>query len=309
MSNVNFQLSDIHRRRAELLGEEGLAWIEDLPSLIARLESCWQIKVTSQLSGGTEALVLAVVGGTGEPVVLKIGQPGSLTHEIRALQIAEGEGYARLIACDEENDALLLEGLGDKLVDGELSAAEQLDIVCRTVQNAWREVPDPRGLMTGAEKARWHLDWMQTQWQVLGEPCSRLIVDRGLVFAEEREAAFDPATSVLVHGDGHAWNTLAVPGRPDTYKLVDPDGFFMEPAYDLGISLREWIDELNADGDPLSSGKARCELLAGRTGVPERAIWQWGFIEHVSSGLLYLQLQQPDSAAPHLNIADAWLSD
>lgn len=308
MAPINFQLGDLHRRRAELLGDEGQAWIDGLPELINELESRWRISVQSQLEGGTEALVLRAVNQADEPVVLKLGQPGSLGTERRALELADGVGYAVLLASDRENEALLLEGLGEKLADSRLSVDEQLRIICRTVQDAWRAVPDPEGLMTGAEKARWHGEWMETQWQAQGEPCSRALIDLGLCYADERQSVFDPDTSVLVHGDAHAWNTLAVPGEAGSYKLVDPDGLFMEPAYDLGISLREWMDELLA-GDALSVGRARAELLSELTGVPDRGIWQWGYIEHVSSALLYGQLKSPELAEPHFRIADRWAED
>lgn len=308
MAPINFKLGELHRRRAELLGEEGRAWIDGLPALIVELESRWRISVQSQLEGGTEALVLHAITEADESVVLKLGQPGSLGTEHRALEIADGVGYAVLLAADRENEALLLEGLGAKLADSGLSVDEQLRIICRTVQDAWRPVPDPEGLMTGAEKARWHGEWMENQWQAQGEPCPRTLIDLGLRYAEERQAAFDPDASVLVHGDAHVWNTLAVPGEPGRYKLVDPDGLFMEPAYDLGISLREWKDELLA-GDALSVGRARAELLSALTGVPDRGIWQWGYIEHVSSALLYCQLKSPELAKPHFRIASRWAEE
>lgn len=306
MSDASFQLGDLQRRRAELLGPEGRAWIEALPDLISDLESRWQISVRSDLAGGTEALVLAAAARDGRPVVLKLGQPGSLGQEIRALTIAGGVGYAELLAADRSRDAILLEQLGDKLVDSGRPDAEQMEIVVETVSRTWLPVEDPSELMTGAAKARWHLDWLESQWPALGEPCPAPVIERGSDYARQRMAAFDPAASRLVHGDSHAWNTLAVPGEAHSFKLVDPDGYFMEPTYDLGISMREWIGEYLA-GDAVQIGRRRAARLGALTGLPEEPIWQWGFIEVISTALVYTQLGEPASAAPYYQLAERWL--
>ena len=59
---------------------------------------------------------------------------------------------------------------------------------------------------------------------------------------------------------------------------VDPDGLRAEPACDLGTIVR-----CNPDsGDDL---RARAERLAARTGVDVTAIWEWGTIHRVVSGV------------------------
>jgi streptomycin 6-kinase len=307
MRESSFQLGSLQRRRAELLGPEGQAWIDRLPDLISDLQKRWRIRIGSGMAGGTEGLVLAAMTEEGVPVVLKLGQPGSLAQEICALEIAGGVGYAKLLVADEGCDAILLERLGPKLIDSGKPTAEQLEIVVQTVSRTWLPVANPARLMTGAEKAQWHLNWLVEQWPALGEPCSRAVIDQGLAFCREREDAFEAEASVLVHGDSHAWNTLAVPGRVGEFKLVDPDGYFMEPAYDLGISMREWIDEYLA-GDAVRIGRARAAKLSALTGVPEVPIWQWGYIEVISTALVYSQLGESALAAPYYDLAERWLS-
>jgi streptomycin 6-kinase len=63
----------------------------------------------------------------------------------------------------------------------------------------------------------------------------------------------------------------------------------IEPAYDLAIPMREWSEELLA-GDPYQLAVARCQRLAMLTGVDEEPVWQWGFIERVSTALLCLKV-------------------
>ena len=83
-----------------------------------------------------------------------------------------------------------------------------------------------------SERPNWRASSL---WAPLGRPCSERAVDIALTYAERRRRAFDPAQSVLVHGDAHQWNTLSAPGSRTGFKLIDPDGAFAERAFDLAI--------------------------------------------------------------------------
>ena len=91
-----------------------------------------------------------------------------------------------------------------------------------------------------------------------------------------RRLAHDDRSAVLVHGDIHELNALQA--SDGSYKLIDPAGLRAEPACDLGTIVR-----CNPDlGDDLW---ARTEQLASRTGVDATAIWEWGTIHRVVSGV------------------------
>jgi streptomycin 6-kinase len=91
-----------------------------------------------------------------------------------------------------------------------------------------------------------------------------------------RRLAHDDRSAVLVHGDIHEMNALRV--SDGSYKLIDPAGLRAEPACDLGTIVRGHPDL----GDDL---RARAEQLASRTGVEATAIWEWGTIHRVVSGV------------------------
>ena len=297
------------RQKALYQGAEGRRWLAGLGSLIREVEHEWGVTVGATLSGGTESFVAAAKTGSGEEVIVKLEIPPyeSFAGEVRVLSAAEGSGYARLLNWDEERHATLQERLGPPLEESGLPIPIQMDILCATLRRAW-EVPVPPGLQTGAEKARWLSKFIITTWEETNHPCSRRVVEQAFAFAEARESAFDAETAVLVHGDAHNANALREPAHaPARFKLVDPDGLLAEPAYDLAIPMREWSAELLA-GDAEKLGRERCARLSHLTGVEPRAIWEWGFVERVSTGLLATGVGGNLVGKEMLDVAEAWAS-
>jgi streptomycin 6-kinase len=270
------------RGKARALGAPGQRWLQGLPDLIRALEREWGLTVGAALPGGSAAYVAAVTTADGAAAVLKLHMPGydDVATEIRVLRIAAGRGYARLLRADEARGVMLLERLGPRLSQLGLPAKSQMAIICATLAHAWIQVPEAATFPSGAEKARWLRAFIADLWDALDRPCSEAVIEQAFAYCVTREAAFDPARSVLVHGDPHSANTLApITAVNDAlttgFKLVDPDGLFAERAYDLGILMRDWSGELLA-GDALRLGRERCAYLSQLTGEDPEAIWQWG---------------------------------
>jgi streptomycin 6-kinase len=314
MTAREFELPEAVRRKVLAQGADGMRWLNGLDGLIRDLERDWDIAVGATLHGGSEALVAEVVMADGTEAVIKLGIPGSTAfdNEIRTLLLADGRGYAQLLRHDAARGVMLQERLGKQLAQLGLAVSAQIRIICATLQAAWIVVPDTVRLQTGAEKARYLGDFIATSWDELDRPCSERAVERALVFADARVRAFDPAASVLVHGDAHSANTLQIIGtrsaQDSGFKFVDPDGMFAERACDLAVPMRSWSRELLA-GDALQLGRARCVLLNALTGAPSDAIWQWGFMERMSTGLYLLQLGWGQMGRDMLRVADAWAQD
>lgn len=298
--------------KARALGPLGRHWLQGLPDLIGALEQEWGLAAGAALPGGSAAYVAAATTAEGAPAVLKLHLPGydDVANEIRVLRIAAGCGYVRLLRSDEARGALLLERLSTPLSRLGFPIRVQLEIICATLEQAWIRTPEVASLPSGAEKAEWLRTFIVELWQALDRPCSEQVIDRALTFSLIRAADFDPARAVLVHGDPHSANTLA-PLAADAsvtagFKLVDPDGLFAERAYDLGILMRGWSAELLA-GDALELGRERCAYLSRLTGEDPEAIWQWGFIERVATGLFLMQTGQAREGRDTLRVAEAWV--
>ena len=263
--------------REKALAHSAEAWIAELPSLVEEVEREWRIEVGEPYPDATEAFVARAVCRDGTPAVVKLLLPRSgvrAEDEITALRLAGGVGCVRLLRHDDSRGALLLERLGRQLRELGLPIERRHEILVETAMRVWRPAPDC-GLPTGAEKGRRLAEFVVSMWDELDRPCAERTISHAVACAERRVASHRDEKGVLVHGDVHEWNALEA---GDGFKLVDPDGLLAEPEYDLGIIMRE---------DPLEGDlRDRARWLAAHTGLDEEAIWEWGVVERVSTGLL-----------------------
>ena len=269
------EIPDVVREKALAVGAS--AWIDELPILVHTIEADWGLTVGRSYRNSTEEFVAEAVCQDGSKAVLKLIVPrdaGAAAHEATVLRLAAGEGCPRLLQADVARGALLLERLGRSLYELQLPIRRRHEILFSAASRIWRPAPGA-DLPTGASKAEWLANFITEMWVELDHPCSERAVDYALACASRRGEAHRDETAVVVHGDVHQWNALEA---GDQFKLVDPDGLLAEREYDLGIIMRE---------DPLDGDlHERARRLADRTGLDEAAIWEWGVVERVSTGLL-----------------------
>jgi streptomycin 6-kinase len=291
------EIPDVVRNRALLAGQA--AWLDQLPEIVAGLERDWSIEVGQAFAEGTEAFVAEVRRDDGSPAVLKVMIPrsgeGVDDHEATVLRLADGQGCPVLYRDDPTRGALLMERLGPSMFALGLPYEQRLPILCDAASRIWRPAAE-WGLPTGAEKAAWLAEFIATSWEELDEPCASATIDHALTCARRRLAAHHDERAVLVHGDVHQWNALRA---GDGFKLVDPDGLLAEAEYDLGVVLREDPDEPLA-ADPM----ATAQWMADRCGLDAMAIWEWGVVERVSTGLVATRIDLQPVGRQMLTLAD-----
>ncbi len=304
------RLPDLVRRRALAAGPEGAAWLDALPGLVAEIEAAWALRAVETLPGGTAAFVARVVLAGGGEVALKVCVPGTpYTGQVAALRLGAGRGYAGLLAADPARRAMLLELAGPPLLASAPSPPAALRALARTLRVAWRPLdelaglPDPRPYDKATELAA----LVTELWHGSAGACPVNVYDAAMRCAQRRAAAFEPEASVLVHGDAAAANLLRVrerrPGAETGFVFVDPDGFVGDRANDLGVAWRDWGPHLLAATDPRAEARTWCRQLAADGGCHEQAVWDWGYLERVSTGLVVLSLGGADAAAPFLESA------
>jgi streptomycin 6-kinase len=272
---MSLEIPDQVRKTVMADGNE--SWLDELPAVVDSLAQEWSLIIGSSLAGGHAALVVEVTLADGTPAVLKIGVPGrDVGHEATAMRLANGDGCARLLREDLGRQALLLERLGAPMYDIVADPATRLTLLCEVALRLWRPIGPDVDLPTGAKLAEQYADRLPTLWEQAGRPCSPATVADALECMHRRRVAHDDRSAVLVHGDIHEMNALQA--SDGSYKLIDPAGLRAEPACDLGTIVRS-----NPGlGDDL---RARTEQLASRTGVDATAIWEWGTIHRVFSGV------------------------
>jgi streptomycin 6-kinase len=293
---ARFAVGAVVRNKALAAGAAD--WIDGLPELVAGLERDWRITVGRRYNGSTEAFVAQAILDDGTSAVLKlmIPRPGDhAVNEITVLRLIDGDGCPRLLRADPARGALLLERLGRSLDQLGFPVRRRHEILCSTASRVWRPAAGC-GLPTGAGKGRWLIDFITATWADLGRPCSPRAVDDALACAARRIDAHDDERAVLVHGDVHQWNVLEAGAG---FKLVDPDGLLAEAEYDLGVIMREDPVEL-MHGDP----RTRARWLAARCGLDATAIWEWGVVERVSTGLLCTKIDEQPVGRQMLAAAD-----
>lgn len=310
------QVPGFVRQRVMHLGQRGEQWLAELPDVIAHLERAWLITVGQALAGGTGSYVALARTAESGDAILKIAIPEvGFADELRVLERAQGHGYVRLLAYDREREAMLLEALGPPMASLALPPEQKIARLCQMLRQAWQASrPDGLVVTPADEKAGQLARMVSRLWEDLGHPCSERVVNEALRYAERRAAAFDLERCVVVHGDPHPWNALQVlaprVGAEAGFVFVDPVGFLADPAYDLGVVLRDWCEQLLAAAATEPTGAAAalarryCALLSAQTGIEEAAIWEWGFLERVSSGLYCLELGIEELGRPFLQTAE-----
>jgi len=305
-------LPELVQLKARAQGAEGERWLRDLPELIDEVQAEWHLAVTSVLPGGTSAVVAEVITRAGEDAILKIAMPDGLrgnpsfAHELQALLLGAGSGYVHLLRHDLARRAMLLEKLGPSMASFELGDDAEMAAIAATLQEGWRRVDEPWPLPTGQWKATWLGNDIAQSLHELPASCHRRTAFTALAFARARAEAFDPSVAVLIHGDAHPHNVLLDPSRPSPrrYKLVDPEGLVSEPAHDLAIPLRAFAPQGRSGQSLRDRGLELCSVLSDATGVDPRPIWEWAFIERVTSGLFLDRLGDTDQATELLGVAN-----
>jgi streptomycin 6-kinase len=295
------------RQRALANGKAGQEWLDRLPEVLDGLVERWGLELGNAFSGGSASYVVAVTDGAGRRRVLKVGMPldmddsDAFARSVRVHQLARGRGCAQLFDHEPSAPAMLLERLGPNLDELGMSVAGMFDAITMTLREFWQPVGTEAQLPTGADKAQWLAGYITKTWEALGRPCPQTVIDRALGLCERRAAAFDPDRAVLVHGDPHGWNTLEA--DRGSFKFVDPEGIRSEPEHDLSVAMREYNEPLMA-GETARLVRKRAEGLAARCDVSAEAVWEWGFIERVSTGLANLREFDDDIGRPFLTVAE-----
>lgn len=258
----------------DLYDEEGRQWIANLPSLIARYEAKWDLRV-GQIYDLSYNFVARAVLRHGGHAVFKASVPNhELLTEIEALRVYDGRGSARLIRADPSGGAFLVECLepGGSLavLDNDDTATQ---IAAQVMGKLWRPAPAGSVFPAVEEWASGLNQLRQFYSGGTGELPTRLVE-----MAEWHFANLLPSQTGrgLLHGDLHHGNILAAQRAP--WLAIDPKGVLGEAEYETGAILR---NQLKPPLKPLLD--RRLALLSETLQFDRQRLIGWGLAQSVLS--------------------------
>lgn len=268
------------RTIAEVHQAAGVAWLNNLPTLLAAYAERWSITLQPPFDGLSYNYVAPGVRADGLPVVLKAGVPNrELTTEIAALQLYDGHGIVRLLAADPAGGALLLERLLPGTPLAELPDDEQATTIASSVmRQLWRPVPADHPFPTVTDWAS-GLRKMRAHFGGTTGPFPPTQVERAeTLFAELIDSQAEP---VLLHGDLHHHNIVTA--QRESWLAIDPKGLVGEPAYEVGALLRNPMPEILSMPQPTRVLERRVDQLAEALQLDRSRLIGWSFAQAVLS--------------------------
>lgn len=281
---------DQTHHRLAWLGRRADEVADDAQRRLEAVSRSWQLELRAMFAGGVGPPVLDVLAA-GRPAVVKLGWEPGFDHQVAVLRAADGRGYVRVIDFDADNRVVLLERLGEPLPYIGLDPLAQCDVLVELLTCSWHhpaiaelhDAPPPdkaAGLRGIIDREAHH-----------GSGYLPVLSAARTLTTSLNERGRHP---VIVHGDPHPGNALH---REAGWALIDPDGFRCDAAYDLGVVARGWTTEILVAGDAGGDWlRELCGHLAAATGVDAELIFDWAFVERVTTGLWLTKFGAPDGA-------------
>jgi len=211
--------------------------------------------------------------------VLKLSFPDEESaHEADALVHWRGEGAVRLLEVNRERNALLIERAEPGTSLWEVANDEEATLTAASVlRRLWlRPPPDGHPFRLLADDAERWTSQLRSDWETLGRPFERRLVDAAA--ASARELARSQPKVAVCHQDLQGSNVLTAQREP--WLAIDPKPIVGEPAFDVAspLSDRRWsIDR--------GISQRRFDLLAAELDLERDRMWGWGLIHALHWGV------------------------
>jgi streptomycin 6-kinase len=279
MPNPDLVPAALARNIADVSGDQGRAWLERLPKLLAACERRWNVTILPPFEELSYNFAAPAILRDGAPAVLKAGVPGAdLEREIAALRLYDGDGICRLYEADPSGCAFLIERHLPGAMLSTLAAKdddEATRIAARLMRRLWRPAPPEHGFQMLAGWAE-GLRRLREQFDGDTGPFPRRLVER----AERAYGELhDAEAATLLHGDFHHGNVLTAEREP--WLAIDPKGVVGDAGYEVGAFIYNALPANAADvGRTVAR---RIELLAEELEMDRAEVIGWGLFQAVLS--------------------------
>jgi streptomycin 6-kinase len=273
---------DFARFMLTLFGEEGRAWLDRLPSILATCEERWNLRIGAPVGNLSFNYVAPAVLADGTEVMVKTGLTDEFPSQPEALRRFDGHGMVQLLAYDEHHAVMLMErlkpGTSLRAIEDDEAATEAATEVMRKL---WQPLPEKHYPFPTIHDWGQGFARLRTKYDGGTGPFPPATFDKAEKLYAELSASM--AEQVLLHGDLHQDNILAAEREP--WLAVDPKGVIGEPAFETGALLRNFWPDILSVPDPRSLMARRIDLLVALLGFDRERIYNWAFSQAVLSTL------------------------
>jgi streptomycin 6-kinase len=277
---VPAELAELHEKYS---GEEGRAWIAQLPMLAAAYLDRWELATDGPVTSGAVALIIPVACCDGSKAVLKLQPVDDETGgEPAALQAWAGQGAVRLLEHDPSSGAMLLERLDASrdlsTMPDDFAAAK---IIAELLVQL-NSVPAPPGMRRLSDVAAATLAGTPEAIRLAEDSDERqLLINCAARF---EELITDSLDNRLLHWDLHYFNTLSTLDPERRWKAIDPKPLSGDSGFELLPALWNRWDDLVGTGDLPRALLRRFDLMTDVMGLDRSraAAWTLGRVLQVA---------------------------
>ncbi len=258
---------------SRVFGDEGRAWLERLPQILAACRQRWGLTDIRVAPGLSYNLICFAQSPTHGAVALKVGVPHpELFSEMKALKLYAGRPICACYDADEELGALLLERVapGNDLRTV-TSASERFRIAAELFVTL--PVPAVEGFPAYADWVRRAFARARREGRAGADLLSLVEV------AERYFSQIDTPDrpQVLLHGDLHHMNILQ---DGESWKAIDPKGAVGVACLEPARFMQNEFD-MGDPADRLERLDQMCSVFAERLGEPKRVMAMCVFVDQV----------------------------
>ena len=284
-----------------LCGEKGEKWLDDLPKILAELESAWSVEIAGHFRNLSYNYVANAVFPDGKTAVAKVGLPLTdveIFGEADYLSTLNGHGTVKLLNFDRDRQAVLLE----RVVPGanlrstfKKDQPKAVDTAIRVLKRIMRPIPADTSDFIKLD------DWFDGLKRATETAFPKEFAEKALAFYADLSK--DTANTFLLHGDFHHDNILTATREP--FLVIDPKGMVGHVGYDIGVFLnnhRDWLD-----WDTRLEGKLDRAVadFAAAFDLEETVVRKWAYCQMVLSWW-WLFDEMPDIFGGELGLSDVW---
>ena len=273
---------DFIRNASTFHGEKGLAWIDQLPAILAHCEQRWRLSFAPPFAYQSYAYhyIAPALQSDGTAVVVKVHAPtGEFMQEAEALRLFDGHGMVRLLDYDINDKVLLLERLEPGTPLSEIEDDEEATFQAANVmRQLWQPVPPVHSFPSIIDWGRGFIRLRQYYKGGTGPFPATLLQEAESLFAE---LSASMAEIVLLHGDLHYENILTAERTP--WLGIDPKGVIGEPAYETGALLRNRLPNLLDAPQAVRVLTRRIDQLSEQLNLNRSRVRNWAMAQVVLS--------------------------